>query len=138
MSWSKASDAVRDNVRARNLTTADIANMAARFKPGDREPDDGTAIVKGVLRSELAGRLAVEMAELATADLLAWYAARPDNYEDMLDAAACDAFWTVVEARHPEADERLWDTWDDAERAGVTFGQHVARVYGAAAAAATV
>jgi hypothetical protein len=127
MTWTEAWNAIRTEIRKKNLPTSGLEALAREVPL--KAPDEHHALVGGVIESELTARYVTDLTESPLESILAEVAKLPEQYTDRVDSARSNALQRVLEIRFPSEpdDPDPIDTYDNA--AGLTFGQHLANWY---------
>lgn len=127
MSWVNKMQAVRAEVSKKNLPTSGLEEMAGLVPL--KATDENVTAVGSAVESELRDRYVTELADVSTETILAEVEKLPELYASRVDRARSDALQRVLEIRfpmEPDGPDPI-DTYD--EKAGLTFGQHVAKWY---------
>lgn len=127
MSWVKKMQTIRAEVSKKNLPTRGL-EMLAREVPL-KATDENVSAVGSAIESELYGRYVMELTDVPTETILAEIEKLPEMYTSRVDSARSDALQRVLEIRFPSEPDDLdpVDAFD--EKAGLTFGQHLAKWY---------
>lgn len=119
---------IRAEVRKKNLPTRGLETLA-REVPLRVTDDENVSAVGSAIESVLCERYVTELTDVPTETILAEVERLPEMYASRVDRARNDALQRVLEIRFPSEPDDLdpVDTFD--EKAGLTFGQHLAKWY---------